>query len=241
MNEAMERVRSRRTCSPPPTEVAEAKGATAARVRIERTCLLTSSSASFFSWSVIVRSAPAVFFAPARTLENAEESAFASLDLKEATAARARARIGAAGGGGAEGGEVEEEEVEGGAAESGNAPPAAAADKIDAIATRPTCLLATAAGALFGAEATRLDVRFAETAGRAAVGFVRGVGKEGSEGLAGVRWQFGETAADFRYDMLSEQALFDLTLSFVHSFSLSPSLRAPSLTCHARGQHDFSP
>lgn len=178
MKEAMERVRSSRTCSPPPEEVTEAKGAMAARVRIERTCLLTSSSASFFSCSDIIRLVLFAFAAAAsRALANADDSAIASLALKEATAARVRARIAAAEKGGAVAGggageEEEEEEVEGGAAAgSGNAPApaAAAATEIDAIATRPLCLLATAAGALFGTETTKLVVSFAETVGRAAV------------------------------------------------------------------------
>ena len=125
---------------------------------------LTRSSAFFFSSAVMVEG----FLVAAAT---AEESALASLFLKEETAAAARARIGAAGGE-EEGSEAEEEEEEVEAAdadaddESGMAPAAEdGANDDDATAIR---LLETAAGALFGAETTRDDVRRTQTAGREA-------------------------------------------------------------------------
>jgi hypothetical protein len=85
---------------------------------------------------------------------NAEESPLESLFLKEETAARARARIGAAGGAA---GEVEVEEVE-------------VEEDVEAnenVATA-VCHLATTAGALFGTEATREVFSRRQTAGRAA-------------------------------------------------------------------------
>ena len=157
MNEAMERVSRSRTCSLP-VEVMDASGATAASVRIERTWRLTRSSACFFSSAVIEDG----FFVAAA---NVEESALASLFLKEETAAAARARIGAAGGEGGAGVEVEEEEVEADDDESGMAPAAADANDDDATAIS---LLATAAGALFGAETTRDAFNRAQTVGRTA-------------------------------------------------------------------------
>jgi len=92
---------------------------------------------------------------------NAEESPLESLFLKEETAARARARIGAAGGAAGEV-EVEEVEVEEDV-EANDAPPAADANVATAV-----CHLATTAGALFGTEATREVFSRRQTAGRAA-------------------------------------------------------------------------
>ena len=166
MNDAIDRVSSKRTCSPPVEEM-EARGATAARVRIERTCLFTRSSACFFfSFSrSVVGCFDAVRSPPPAGNATTEENALASLALKEETAASATARIGAEGG---ESEEAEEEvEVEEVDVESGIPPAADATD--DAIATRLVCLLATADGALFGAKTTQDVVRCADTTGRATV------------------------------------------------------------------------
>lgn len=161
MNEATERVSSSRTCSLP-VEVIEARGATAASVRIERTWRLTRSSACFFSSEVILVEEVCFFLiVAAAAAANAEESPLESLFLKEETAARARARIGAAGGAAGEV-EVEEVEVEEDV-EANDAPPAADANVATAV-----CHLATTAGALFGTEATREVFSRRQTAGRAA-------------------------------------------------------------------------
>lgn len=161
MNEATERVSSSRTCSLP-VEVIEARGATAASVRIERTWRLTRSSACFFSSAVILVEEVCFFLiVAAAAAANAEESPLESLFLKEETAARARARIGAAGGAAGEV-EVEEVEVEEDV-EANDAPPAADANVATAV-----CHLATTAGALFGTEATREVFSRRQTAGRAA-------------------------------------------------------------------------
>lgn len=242
MKEATDRVSSKRTCSLP-VDVMEASGATAASVRMERTWRLTRSSAFFFSSAVMVEVCFCCFVA-AKT----EESALAILFLKEETAARARARIGAAGGVGGVEFEVEEEVEEEVAEEvevevSGNAPPAADANDVDATAV---CLFATAAGALFGAEATRDVLSGAQTAGRAAAWLVRG-GSKGRE-----RWSFeGEVlmlgigigvGGRFR----RARVCFDLSPSFSLSFSRvcpshSDGESIASLTHRARGQHDFDP
>ena len=160
MNEATERVSSSRTCSLP-VEVIEARGATAASVRIERTWRLTRSSACFFSSAVILVEVCFFLTVAAAAAANAEESPLESLFLKEETAARARARIGAAGGAAGEV-EVEEVEVEEDV-EANDAPPAADANVATAV-----CHLATTAGALFGTEATREVFSRRQTAGRAA-------------------------------------------------------------------------
>ena len=107
-------------------------------------------------------------------LLHSEVRAPASLLLKEVTKARARARSGVAGGVESEEVEVEvEEEVE--ANDDAAAPPPAAA--ADANTSR-VCILATAAGALLGAEATRDVVSCWQTIGRAAGVVCGGVGVE---------------------------------------------------------------